>query len=803
MILNVFVGSNQSTANPKTPPPISGGSSNAPMCDLKDLNHNGMSQHRFTSEPMGSNRITVDIRGASLDADWNVMIKRQDDGTRYSKVENGVRNASTTVSSMAGALVSVLMIAKLVEEILFIRNLRRELSSITSAFSDGSSGVESQGRTSKASRTTGGGSNGLAFDLMSLGMSAVGGAKGNETDSSITWDKVAGLHEVKMLLQEVTVLPSLRPDLFTGIRQPPRGILLFGPPGSGKTLLARAVAAESRSSFIPVTGSSILSMWFGQSEQNVKQLFEKARRQQPCVIFIDEVDSLLGRRSGGGGGGGGGDSMPDKRVTNEFLSFIDGIQSGGADSDCRITIMAATNNPWDLDEAALSRFSRRIMVPLPDKTTRAQLVQKALRGVSCDICQEQFTKLADKMAQYSGRDLVAICREAAMQPVRELWGNCLLAGAGEESRVRAAEQRLLQVVVSQLKKGMPHRRIRKELEAYKKRQLKEQEREESEKDSATASPLAAAAAVFPAPGSVAVASTGVRPEGSSPSGNSLAWLDVDKIMRQAEEAFEGGKKRAGGSLRTPPPTPTQPVENQELKEKESMKESLKENMKEVSDSHRITCGTDDEVSFSDLATITDSVDRDVSKAGQAAEKEADDTEALVGVELGLKDAPGVSMGDDECVNQPAAATSDRSYGHGTKEQVVRDQQRMPESAGGTSTATESLSGIVSDPQDGVVSSSTLLPSRDRARKDAGSDRLSKRAEAGPEMSVESLMAMPSDKLRPVSVKDFDKALAVIMPTDFEGLTSRYEEWNARYGSGTDSKREGGRGGRAAYSTMYI
>ena len=101
----------------------------------------------------------------------------------------------------------------------------------------------------------------------------------------------------------------------------------------------------------PSAGSSILSMWFGQSEQNVKHLFERARRQQPSVIFIDEVDSLLGRRSGmaagggdGGGGGGGGDSMPDKRVTNEFLSFIDGIQSGV--DDCRITIMAATNNPW-------------------------------------------------------------------------------------------------------------------------------------------------------------------------------------------------------------------------------------------------------------------------------------------------------------------------------------------------------------------------------------------------------------------------------------------------------------------------
>jgi SpoVK/Ycf46/Vps4 family AAA+-type ATPase len=141
---------------------------------------------------------------------------------------------------------------------------------------------------------------------------------------------------------------------------------------------ARQLRSTSARTHTPAAGSSILSMWFGQSEQNVKQLFERARRQQPCVIFIDEVDSLLGRRSGGGGGGGGGgDSVPDKRVTNEFLSFIDGIQTNGAD-DVRITIMAATNNPWDLDEAALSRFSRRIYVPLPDKSTRMQMVRQSL-----------------------------------------------------------------------------------------------------------------------------------------------------------------------------------------------------------------------------------------------------------------------------------------------------------------------------------------------------------------------------------------------------------------------------------------
>ncbi|GLI71635.1 hypothetical protein VaNZ11_016909, partial [Volvox africanus] len=288
-----------------------------------------------------------------------------------------------------------------------------------------------------------------------------------------TWASISGLTEVKILLQEATVLPTLRPDLFQGIRQPPKALLLFGPPGTGKTLLARAVATESGASFFPVTGSSVLSMWYGQSEQNVKALFEKARRRQPAIIFIDEVDSLLGKRSSGGPR----DSNPDRRVTNEFLAFIDGIQTrqaggsgsggaggagGGDGGDTRVVVIAATNAPWDLDEAALSRFSRRIYVPLPDKATREALMRAAMEGISCDVADAEWRRLAERCEKYSGRDLIQVCREAAMRPLRDLWGRRLLEGAppvpdgdgaaaGPMShQTAAAQQRLVDLVANSL-----------------------------------------------------------------------------------------------------------------------------------------------------------------------------------------------------------------------------------------------------------------------------------------------------------------------------------------------------------------
>jgi SpoVK/Ycf46/Vps4 family AAA+-type ATPase len=227
-----------------------------------------------------------------------------------------------------------------------------------------------------------------------------------------------------MLLQEVTVLPLLRPDLFRGVREPPSGVLLYGPPGTGKTMLAKAVAAESGATFIPVTGSVILSKWFGQSEANVRQLFQEAQQKAPSVIFIDEVDSVLGKR-GVGGEGPGGASEASRRVTNEFLSYMDGIQTGtsgdgrGVDgvagsrrssSRGKVVVIAATNAPWELDEAALSRFAARVLVPLPDVGARTSILQQAMGSVACEMSSKEWGQVAEKTAMYSGRDLMQICR---------------------------------------------------------------------------------------------------------------------------------------------------------------------------------------------------------------------------------------------------------------------------------------------------------------------------------------------------------------------------------------------------------
>lgn len=135
-------------------------------------------------------------------------------------------------------------------------------------------------------------------------------------------------------------------------------------------------------------------------------LFFSLCMPQPSIIFVDEVDSLLGKRAGDAGSGTSGSSI-DRRVTNEFLACIEGIQGS---SDDRVIIIAATNHPWDLDEAALSRFARRIYVPLPDTATRAALLRKAMAGVATSISDAEYLTLATKCSRYSGRDLVHICR---------------------------------------------------------------------------------------------------------------------------------------------------------------------------------------------------------------------------------------------------------------------------------------------------------------------------------------------------------------------------------------------------------
>ncbi|MHA1244592.1 MAG: AAA family ATPase [Candidatus Heimdallarchaeota archaeon] len=220
---------------------------------------------------------------------------------------------------------------------------------------------------------------------------------------------VAGLAEAKRALREAIILPMKRPDLFKGARNPWRGILLFGAPGTGKTLLARAVATEVDATFFNVSASSIISKWLGESEKLVQQLFETAIEKQPSLIFIDEVDSIASTR-----GGGEHDAM--RRVKTTLMTQMDGVTTKKSD---RLVVIGATNLPWELDPAFRSRFEKRIYINLPDLPARSKIFEIHSRGVECDDTVD-FNLIGEMSDGYSGRDIQLICREAVMMPVREL-----------------------------------------------------------------------------------------------------------------------------------------------------------------------------------------------------------------------------------------------------------------------------------------------------------------------------------------------------------------------------------------------
>ena len=203
--------------------------------------------------------------------------------------------------------------------------------------------------------------------------------KGDE----VHWDDVAGLEAAKKALKEAVVYPFLRPDLFMGLREPARGMLLFGPPGTGKTMLARAVATESRSTFFAISASSLTSKWLGESEKLVRALFSLAKALAPSIIFVDEIDSLLSSR------GGSSEHESTRRIKTEFLiqwSDLQRAAAGKQQSDkekaegdaSRVLVLAATNMPWAIDEAARRRFVRRQYIPLPEAPVRAEQLKTLL-----------------------------------------------------------------------------------------------------------------------------------------------------------------------------------------------------------------------------------------------------------------------------------------------------------------------------------------------------------------------------------------------------------------------------------------
>jgi len=234
-----------------------------------------------------------------------------------------------------------------------------------------------------------------------------------QSTPDVKWDDIAGLKEAKQLLEEAVVLPLWMPDYFKGIRRPWKGVLMTGPPGTGKTMLAKALATECETTFFNVTAGMLTSKWRGDSEKIVRLLWDCARYYAPSTIFIDEIDSLCGAR--------GGEHEASRRVKSEILMQMDGVASSVSTEDGEkeplIMVLGATNFPWEIDEALRRRLEKRVYIPLPDLEARIQLLQINTKSIKLtdDV---DLKELAARLDGYSGADITNICRDASMMSMR-------------------------------------------------------------------------------------------------------------------------------------------------------------------------------------------------------------------------------------------------------------------------------------------------------------------------------------------------------------------------------------------------
>ncbi|OLY79796.1 Spermatogenesis-associated protein 5 [Smittium mucronatum] len=293
-------------------------------------------------------------------------------------------------------------------------------------------------------------------------------------DAGLDYSNIGGLNSQIRQIKEMIELPLLKPELFTkyGL-SPPRGVLLYGPPGTGKTMLAKAVAYQTKANVIIINGSEIATKYFGESETKLTNLFNKARKNSPSIIFIDEIDALCPKRSSLN------TSATESRIVTTMLTLMDGFSStyhhGNEGLDTlpdRVVVIGATNRPNSLDEALRrpGRFDREIEIPVPSSSDRLEIMSVILKKVPNSLTDKQIASITEKLHGFVGADIMALCREAGLLAIKRCFKTSLSKFMSSERKIDYVEhvsrpdkstEKLASIVLDELHKDSKDDKVSK------------------------------------------------------------------------------------------------------------------------------------------------------------------------------------------------------------------------------------------------------------------------------------------------------------------------------------------------------